>query len=626
MNSQILIDTAMALVAEDKGLLAIDESNSTCNKRFAKLGIPQTEEARRAWRELIITTPELSECISGVILYDETFHQQKKDGTPFVKAITNAGIIPGIKVDTGAKDMAGHPGERITEGLDGLRDRLVKYAQMGARFAKWRAVFAVGGAIPSRGCIEANAQALARYSSLCQEAGLVPIVEPEVIMNDMHTMEHHYKITEDVLQAVFSQLYIQRVALEGMILKPNMVLSGVTYPMQATVDEVADATVKCLLQVVPAGVPGVAFLSGGQSGELASARLNAMNIKFKSRMPWALSFSFGRAIQYPALEIWSGSDSNIKAAQSALLHRARCNKAARRGEYDAAMEMDTRGKSAPSAGTSAIASIRHPSKLGMRQKFIVGNWKMYTTTAEARQLAKAVVNGVGIYDRVTVAICPPFPYLDMVGNILKGSRVALGAQNLFPEKEGALTGEVSPTMLLDLGCKYVILGHSERRHKLGESDTFINQKVLVALAAGLDVIFCVGETLDQREAKQTETVLKRQLTQGLAGLTADTLARLSIAYEPVWAIGSSGHHATPKQAQEAHAVIRRCFGQIFGEQSAETLAILYGGSVNPEDAAALLSRQGVDGALVGGDSLNAEQFLSIIQVGISASQTKGKSA
>jgi len=626
MNAQILIDTAMALVADDKGLLAIDESNSTCNKRFAKLAIPQTEEARRSWRELIITTPDLNECISGVILYDETFHQQKKDGTPFVKVITDAGIISGIKVDIGAKDMAGHPGEKITEGLDGLRDRLAKYAQMGARFAKWRAVFAVGGGIPSRGCIEANAQSLARYASLCQEAGLVPIVEPEVLMDDVHTMEHYYQITEDVLQAVFSQLYTQRVALEGMILKPNMVLPGLTCPKQATADEVADATVKSLLQAVPAGVPGVAFLSGGQSGELASARLNAMNVRFKSRMPWALSFSFGRAIQYPALEIWSGSDANVKAAQLALLHRARCNRAARHGEYDAVMEMDDRGKSASSVGITAIGSIRHQSKPGMRRKFIVGNWKMYTTTTEAKQLAKAVVDAMGIDDRVTVAICPPFPYLDLVGKILKSSRVALGAQNLFPEMEGALTGEVSPKMLLDLGCKYVILGHSERRHKLGESDMFINQKVLVALAAGLDVIFCVGETLDQREAKQTETVLEWQLTQGLAGLSADTLPHLSIAYEPVWAIGGSGHHATPKQAQEAHAVIRRCFGQIFGEQSAQTLAILYGGSVNPQDAAALLSQHEVDGALVGADSLNAEQFLSIIQVGISASQTKGKSA
>ena len=259
----------------------------------------------------------------------------------------------------------------------------------------------------------------------------------------------------------------------------------------------------------------------------------------------------------------------------------------------------------------------------MRQKFVVGNWKMYTTTADASRLAKAVVDGMGIEDRVSVAVCPPFPYLALVGEILKGSRVALGAQNLYPEKEGAFTGEVSPTMLLDVGCKYVILGHSERRHKLGESDAFINQKVRVALAAGLDVILCCGETLDQRKAEQTEAVLDRQLIQGLAGLSADTLPRLSIAYEPVWAIGSPGHHATPQQAQEAHAVIRRRFGQMFDEKSAQALVIQYGGSVKPENAAALLSRPGVDGALIGGASLNADQFLAIVRAGISEPQTEG---
>jgi len=259
----------------------------------------------------------------------------------------------------------------------------------------------------------------------------------------------------------------------------------------------------------------------------------------------------------------------------------------------------------------------------MRRKIVVGNWKMYTTAAEARRLAKAVVNGVSNEERVSVAICPPFPYLALVGEILKGSRVALGAQNLFPEKEGAFTGEVSPTMLLDLGCKYVILGHSERRHKLGESDTFINQKVHVALAVGLDVILCIGETLAQRDANQTEAVLDRQLMQGLAGVSADTVTRLSIAYEPVWAIGSLGHHATPQQAQEAHAVIRRRFGQLFGEKAARTLLIQYGGSVKPENAAALLSQHGVDGALIGGPSLHADQFLAIVRAGI---QTEGESA
>ena len=230
-----------------------------------------------------MTTPGLGECISGAILYDETIRQKKKDGTPFLKVITDAGIIPGIKVDTGAKDMAGHPGEKITEGLDGLRDRLKEYFQMGARFAKWRAVIAVGDGIPSRGCIEANAQALARYAALCQEAGLVPVVEPEVLMDGEHTLERCFEVTEEVLRTVFNQLYTQRVMLEGMILKPNMVLPGLTCPRQETVDEVADATVRCLLRAVPAAVPGIAFLSGGQSGELASARLNAMNVRFKSQ-------------------------------------------------------------------------------------------------------------------------------------------------------------------------------------------------------------------------------------------------------------------------------------------------------------------------------------------------------
>jgi fructose-bisphosphate aldolase class I len=363
MNAQELIDTAKALVAGDKGLLAMDESNPTCNKRFARLGIPQTEEARRAYRELIVTTPGLGENISGAILYDETIRQQKKDGTSFVKAITDAGIIPGIKVDAGAKDMAGHPGEKITEGLDGLRDRLAEYSQMGARFAKWRAVITVGDGIPSRGCIEANAQALARYAALCQEAGLVPIVEPEVLMDGAHTLERCREVTEEVLRTVFNQLYTQRVTLEGMILKPNMVLPGLTCPSQEDVkevaigeqqyqvrltdrqqdevedvNEVADATVKCLLRAVPAAVPGIAFLSGGQSAELASARLNAMNVRFKSRLPWALAFSFARAIQQPALEIWRGEEANVPAAQQALVHRAKCNRAARRGEYNAAME------------------------------------------------------------------------------------------------------------------------------------------------------------------------------------------------------------------------------------------------------------------------------------------------
>lgn len=339
MNTQELINTAKALVADDKGLLAMDESTPTCNKRFAKLGIPQTVDARRAYRELIITTPGLGECISGVILYDETIRQQTKAGTPFLELLGDAGIIPGIKVDAGAKDMAGHSGEKVTEGLDGLRDRLAEYGQLGARFAKWRAVIAVGDGIPSRACIEANAHVLARYAALCQEAGLVPIVEPEVLMDGEHTLTRCFAVTEQVLHTVFDQLYIQEVVLEGMLLKPNMVLPGSTCRMQEAVDAVADATVMCLTRAVPAAVPGIAFLSGGQTAELASARLNAMNVRFKSRLPWALAFSFARAIQQPAMEIWSGQLANVKAAQHALLQRARCNRAARRGEYSAAMEV-----------------------------------------------------------------------------------------------------------------------------------------------------------------------------------------------------------------------------------------------------------------------------------------------
>ena len=340
MNAQELINTASKLVAGDKGLLAMDESIPTCDKRFARLGIPQTKEARRAYRELIVTTPGLGESISGAILYDETIRQQKKDGTPLIKVIVDAGIIPGIKVDIGAKEMAGHPGEKITEGLDGLRARVNEYFQMGARFAKWRTVIALGDGIPSQGCIEANAQALARYAALCQEAGLVPVVEPEVLMDGEHTLARCCEVTEQVLRTVFNQLYTQRVMLEGMILKPNMVLPGLTCSQQAAVDEVADATVSCFLRSVPAAVPAIAFLSGGQSAELASARLNAMNVRFKSRRPWALSFSFGRALQQPALEIWRGEEAHVPAAQKALFHRARCDQAARRGKYDSAMELD----------------------------------------------------------------------------------------------------------------------------------------------------------------------------------------------------------------------------------------------------------------------------------------------
>ena len=338
MNTQELKETCRKLMADDKGLLAMDESNPTCNKRFALLCIPQNEETRRAYRELIITTPGLGEYISGVILYDETIRQKKRDGTSFLKVINDIGIIPGIKVDIGAKDMAGHAGEKITEGLDGLRGRLTEYYQMGARFAKWRAVLAVGNGIPSRACLEANAQALARYASLCQEAGLVPIVESEVLMDGDHTLERCRRLTEEALETVFNRLFVQGVMLEGMILKPNMVLPGLACPKQESIDEVSEVTVKSLLRVVPALVGGVAFLSGGQSCELASERLNAMNHKFKSRLPWPLAFSFARAIQQPALDIWLGQDVNYLAAQEALYHRARCNKAARRGEYSSELE------------------------------------------------------------------------------------------------------------------------------------------------------------------------------------------------------------------------------------------------------------------------------------------------
>lgn len=339
MNASELISTAKALVAGDKGVLAMDESNPTCNKRFAKAGIAQTEEMRRAYREMLITTPGLGGCISGVILYDETIRQKKKDGTSFMKALTDAGIIPGIKVDTGAQALAGHPGEKVTEGLDGMRDRLTEYIRMGARFAKWRAVIAIGDGIPTQGCIDVNAHALARYAALCQEAGLVPIVEPEVLMAGDHTLDQCRLVTEQVLRTVFQQLAIQRVMLEGMILKPNMVLPGLLCLQQDTVEQVADATVECLLRVVPAAVPGVAFLSGGQSADLASERLNAMNVRFKARDPWALTFSFARAIQQSALELWQGKASTVSAAQKALLYRAECNRAARRGQYVAKHEM-----------------------------------------------------------------------------------------------------------------------------------------------------------------------------------------------------------------------------------------------------------------------------------------------
>ncbi len=350
MNELDLRATASALVAGDKGLLAMDESTGTCDKRFAEAGIPQTEDARRAYRDMLVTTPDLGSCISGAILYDETIRQRTKDGIPFVKVLVDAGIVPGIKVDIGAKPLAGHPGERITEGLDGLRLRLQTYGEMGARFAKWRAVIAIGDGIPSRGCIGANAHALARYAALCQEAGLVPIVEPEVLMTGDHTLERCSIVTEEVLRRVFDQIAVQGVVLEAMILKPNMVLPGLTSATQESADRIADATVRSLLRVVPAAVPGIAFLSGGQSGKLATARLNAMHVRFKApvaALPWALTFSFSRALQRPALQIWGGDDTHRVPAQQALLHRARCNRAALRGEYDATMERNDPPKAEP---------------------------------------------------------------------------------------------------------------------------------------------------------------------------------------------------------------------------------------------------------------------------------------
>ncbi len=338
--SQELKNTAKAMVAPGKGVLAMDESNGTCNKRFEKIGIPATEEKRRAYRELLLTAPDLSNYISGAILYDETIRQSTQAGVPFTQVMTDAGMIPGIKVDTGAKEMAGFPGEKVTEGLDGLRDRIAEYYQMGARFAKWRAVITIGHGIPSRGCIEANAHGLARYAALCQEGGLVPIVEPEVLLTGDHSLDQCYAITAETLRTVFGQLAAQRVAFDQMILKPSMVISGQDCPQQASVDEVAATTVKCLLDNVPASVAGIAFLSGGQSNERASAHLNTMNALFGAQCPWPITFSYARAIQQPALETWKGEEANRTQAQKRLVHRAQCNSAARKGKYSAEMEKE----------------------------------------------------------------------------------------------------------------------------------------------------------------------------------------------------------------------------------------------------------------------------------------------
>ncbi|MEM9135829.1 MAG: class I fructose-bisphosphate aldolase [Cyanobacteria bacterium P01_F01_bin.42] len=335
---QELRATAKAMVAPGKGLLAIDESNGTCNKRFEKLGIATTEENRRAYRELILTTPNLADYVSGYILYDETIRQKTKEGKSFVDVIKDAGQIPGIKVDTGAKDFSCHPNEKMTEGLDGLRERIAEYYAMGARFAKWRAVITIGDGIPSAACIEGNAHGLARYASLCQEGGLVPIVEPEVLIDGDHTLERCFEVTDLAQKALFSQLHLLGVEFDQMILKPSMVISGKQCAKQATVEEVAEATIKCLRKNVPASVAGVAFLSGGQGNEQAAAHLNLMNSKYSDICPWPVTFSYARAIQQPALDYWSGDASKVEESQKRLLHRAKCNSAASQGTYTAEME------------------------------------------------------------------------------------------------------------------------------------------------------------------------------------------------------------------------------------------------------------------------------------------------
>ncbi len=332
MIAQALIDTTQRLVGAGRGLLAMDESNGTCNKRFAALGIAQTVETRRAYRELIVTTPGLGESISGAILYDETIRQRAADGRAFIDILVAAGIIPGIKVDVGAKPLALWPDETVTEGLDGLRERLAAYREMGARFAKWREVITLGAGRPSRACLDANAHALARYAALCQEAGLVPIVEPEVLMTGAHRLADCCAATTAALHAVFAHLEAQGVLLEGMILKPNMVLPGLDCATQEDVETVARHTLRCLLRSVPAAVAGVAFLSGGQSPELATSRLAALNRRGRGTAPWPLLFSFARAIQQPALAVWRGEAANGARAQDVLAQRAQCNRAAIQGE------------------------------------------------------------------------------------------------------------------------------------------------------------------------------------------------------------------------------------------------------------------------------------------------------
>jgi fructose-bisphosphate aldolase class I len=336
MSIQQLESIAHSIVAKGKGILAADESFGTIEKRFKQLNVRSTEDSRRAYREMLLTTKGVEEHISGVILFDETLRQSTKAGKPFPKVLKDVGVIPGIKVDTGAKPLAGYPGEKITEGLDGLRDRLSEYHDLGARFTKWRAVIAIGDGLPTRFCIDANAHALARFAALSQEAGLVPIVEPEVLMDGDHTIEQCEHVTETALESLFFHLHAHRVVLEGALLKPNMVLPGKGCPRQAGVEEVAEATVRCLRRAVPASLPGIVFLSGGQSAEEATAHLSAMNAM--GDYPWELSFSYGRALQAPALAVWQGKAENVPAAQKAYHQRAKLNGAARFGSYKASME------------------------------------------------------------------------------------------------------------------------------------------------------------------------------------------------------------------------------------------------------------------------------------------------
>ena len=336
MNIDALAKIAQEIVSPGRGILAADESSPTIAKRFKSINVESTEENRRAYRELLFTTKGTGEFIGGVILFDETIRQSAADGTPFVELLKGQKSVPGIKVDTGAKALANFPGEKITEGLDGLRGRLDEYYELGARFTKWRAVIAIGDGIPTRFCIDANAHALARYAALSQEVGLVPIVEPEVLMDGDHTIETMEFVTTTALEALYFHLAAHKVALEGTLLKPNMVLSGKDCPTQAGVEQVAEATLRTLNKCVPAEVPGIVFLSGGQSDELATAHLNAMNQMGKQ--PWEVSFSYGRALQAPALKAWGGKRDNVPAAQQAYYHRAKLNGAARFGKYDPSME------------------------------------------------------------------------------------------------------------------------------------------------------------------------------------------------------------------------------------------------------------------------------------------------